>query len=150
MSRHSEDFWKPYPGLTLIQNPKKTKRRGLDILFQTTPLRVEQHKQAHYTDDLMSEFRSHVRHCLEGFDIPLTMSKRMDPISTLLEAAYYQYLGHRGVHVSGALLSTEEKSADEESADEESTDETPLEEDSADSADHPSSYPEEAVLANTS
>ena len=156
MSRQSEDFWKPYPGLTLIQNPKKTKRRGLDILFKTTPLRVEPHTQAHYTDDLMSEFRSHVHQCLEGFDIPLTTSKRMDPISTLLEAAYYQYLGHRGVQASTppdkAYPSANETSVDEESVDHESADQTPVEEHSITSSltDDQSSDLEETLLANTS
>ena len=93
--RHGTDFFKPYPGLSLIQNPKKAKRSGLDAHFRVDPSQssVDPPPDPSISID---QFREEVQSRLDTMKFPLVHTQRMDPICTLLEAAYYQWLGRRG------------------------------------------------------
>lgn len=97
MSKKIDDFFNAYPGLDLIQNPKKCRRakwfgrengNGNGNPTETKCQTVDTVD----TVDTVELYRKEMLKHLESFTIPLAHHKKTDCLYNLLEAGYHYFL----------------------------------------------------------
>ncbi len=102
MSKKIDDFFNAYPGLDLIQNPKKCRRAkwfGRENGTGNGNPTETKFKTLDSVDTVELYKKEMLKH-LESFTIPLVHHKKTDCLNNLLEAGYHYFLNQSATKFS--------------------------------------------------
>ncbi len=102
MSKKIDDFFNAYPGLDLIQNPKKCRRAkwfGRENGTGNGNPTETKFKTLDSVDTVELYKKEMLKH-LESFTIPLAKHKKSDCLNNLLEAGYHYFLNKSAIRFS--------------------------------------------------